>query len=143
MRANVRRVGARVRTLRGKRAAFCLKTGVIGAGRIGRRAGVCASCENATPIQIFHSRGREREQASERERERERESARATPRLVHLEALSGCQEAVVKIISNPTVSKAEAAAKQFFVPKWTADADDVINDPDVEARPCGVARETL
>jgi predicted dehydrogenase len=53
--------------------------------------------------------------------------------LVHLEALSQTQDAECVIISNPTVSKAEAAAKQFFVPEWSADSDDVINHPDVQA----------
>ena len=40
--------------------------------------------------------------------------------LVHLEALSQTQDAECVIISNPTVSKAEAAAKQYFVPEWSA-----------------------
>ena len=53
--------------------------------------------------------------------------------LVHLEALSQTQDAECVIISNPTVSKAEAAAKQYFVPEWSADSDDVINHPDVQA----------
>jgi len=37
------------------------------------------------------------------------------------------------IISNPTVSKAEAAAAQFGVPEFSGDAMEVINHPDVEA----------
>jgi len=53
--------------------------------------------------------------------------------LVHLEALSSTQDAECLIISNPTVSKAEAASKQYYVPEFTADADDVINHKDVEA----------
>jgi len=53
--------------------------------------------------------------------------------VVHLEALSGCEGATPIIISNPTVSKAEAAAKKFYVPEWTSDAMDVINHKDVEA----------
>mmetsp|Transcript_15654 Transcript_15654/g.46701 ORF Transcript_15654/g.46701 Transcript_15654/m.46701 type:complete len:424 (+) Transcript_15654:82-1353(+) len=53
--------------------------------------------------------------------------------LVHLEALSQTQDAECVIISNPTVSKAEAAAKQYYVPEWSGDSDDVINHPDVEA----------
>lgn len=53
--------------------------------------------------------------------------------VVHLEALTSCADANAVIISNPTVSKAEAAAKAFNVPHWTADADEVINHPDVEA----------
>ena len=44
--------------------------------------------------------------------------------LVHLEALSQCQDAKCVIISNPTVSKAEAAAKQYYVPEWSGDSDD-------------------
>jgi len=53
--------------------------------------------------------------------------------LVHLEALASCADARPVIISNPTASKAEAAAKKFNVPNWTGDADEVINHPDVEA----------
>ena len=53
--------------------------------------------------------------------------------LVHLEAIAQCQDAKCLIISNPTVSKAEAAAKQYYVPEFSADADDVINHPDVDA----------
>lgn len=53
--------------------------------------------------------------------------------LVHLEALSSCQNAECVIVSNPTVAKAEAAAKLHNVPAWTADANDVIDHPDVEA----------
>lgn len=37
------------------------------------------------------------------------------------------------IISNPTVAKAEKAAKQYQVPEFTGDAMEVINHPDVEA----------
>ena len=37
------------------------------------------------------------------------------------------------IISNPTVSKAEAAAAKYKLPFSSASADDVINHPDVEA----------
>ena len=44
--------------------------------------------------------------------------------LVHLEALSQCQDAKCVIISNPTVSKAENAAKQYYVPEWSGDSDD-------------------
>ena len=53
--------------------------------------------------------------------------------LTHLEALAECPECKVHIVSNPTVSKAEAAAKQWGVPRFCADAVDVINDPDTEA----------
>lgn len=53
--------------------------------------------------------------------------------LVHLEALAASTNAVPIIISNPTVEKAEAAAKKFNVPEWTGDANEVINHPDVEA----------
>ena len=53
--------------------------------------------------------------------------------VVHLEALSQCATANPIIISNPTVSKAKAAAEKFRLPEHTADAMDVINHPDVEA----------
>lgn len=53
--------------------------------------------------------------------------------LVHLEALASCQDAQCVIVSNPTVSKAEAAAKKYNVNEFTADANDVIDHPEVEA----------
>eukprot|EP00322_Chrysochromulina_rotalis_P010399 CAMPEP_0115858514 /NCGR_PEP_ID=MMETSP0287-20121206/16138_1 /TAXON_ID=412157 /ORGANISM="Chrysochromulina rotalis, Strain UIO044" /LENGTH=441 /DNA_ID=CAMNT_0003312783 /DNA_START=26 /DNA_END=1351 /DNA_ORIENTATION=+ len=53
--------------------------------------------------------------------------------IVHLEALSSCESAKAVIISNPTVSKAEAAAKKYKLDTFTGDADEVINHPDVEA----------
>ncbi|CAM9196965.1 unnamed protein product [Ectocarpus sp. 6 AP-2014] len=53
--------------------------------------------------------------------------------LVHLEALSSCANAKPIIISNPTVSKAEAAASKFNVAEFSSDAKDVINHPDVDA----------
>ena len=53
--------------------------------------------------------------------------------LVHLEALSSCESARAVIISNPTVSKAEAAAAKFKLDHFTADATEVINHPEVEA----------
>jgi len=53
--------------------------------------------------------------------------------LVHLEALSSCESAKAVIISNPTVSKAQAAAEKYKLDTFTADADEVINHPDVEA----------
>ena len=53
--------------------------------------------------------------------------------LVHLEALSKCENAQAVIISNPTVSKAQAAAEKYKLPAFSGDADDVINHPDVEA----------
>jgi threonine dehydrogenase-like Zn-dependent dehydrogenase len=53
--------------------------------------------------------------------------------LVHLEALSSCETANPVIISNPTVKKAQAAAEKYKLPKFTSDAMEVINDPDVEA----------
>jgi predicted dehydrogenase len=36
-------------------------------------------------------------------------------------------------VSNPTISKAEAAAKQYNVARFTSDAMDVITDPEVDA----------
>jgi len=53
--------------------------------------------------------------------------------LVHLEALSSCDSAKAVIISNPTVSKAQAAAEKYRLEGFTGDADEVINHPDVEA----------
>ncbi|CAM9847300.1 unnamed protein product, partial [Sphacelaria rigidula] len=53
--------------------------------------------------------------------------------LVHLEALASCANAKPIIISNPTVSKAEAAAKKFNVPYSSGDAMDVITHPEVDA----------
>merc|ERR1719201_1473846 len=53
--------------------------------------------------------------------------------IVHLEALASCAEAKPIIISNPTVSKAEAAASQYPGMQFSGDAMDVINHPDVEA----------
>ena len=53
--------------------------------------------------------------------------------IVHLEALSKCENAKAVIISNPTVSKAEAAANKFKLDAFTGDAMEVINHPDVEA----------
>ena len=38
-----------------------------------------------------------------------------------------------QIISNPTVSKAEAAASKYKLDAFSGEADDVINHPDVEA----------
>jgi len=53
--------------------------------------------------------------------------------LVHLEALQACPTAKAIIVSNPTVSKAEAASKQYNVAEFTGNDMDVINHPDVEA----------
>jgi myo-inositol 2-dehydrogenase / D-chiro-inositol 1-dehydrogenase len=53
--------------------------------------------------------------------------------IVHLEALASCPDARPIIISNPTVSKAEAAAAKFNVPEFTGNANDVINHPEVDA----------
>mmetsp|Transcript_11114 Transcript_11114/g.26712 ORF Transcript_11114/g.26712 Transcript_11114/m.26712 type:complete len:457 (+) Transcript_11114:136-1506(+) len=53
--------------------------------------------------------------------------------LVHLEAITKAPGVVPVIVSNPTVSKAEAAASQYNIPKFTNDAMDVINDPEVDA----------
>jgi len=52
---------------------------------------------------------------------------------VHLETLSRASGARVVIVSNPTIDKAEEAARMFGVDAWTADAHDVIEHPDVEA----------
>jgi myo-inositol 2-dehydrogenase/D-chiro-inositol 1-dehydrogenase len=53
--------------------------------------------------------------------------------LVHLEAISKAPGVTPIIVSNPTVSKAEKAANQYNIPKFTNDAMDVINDPEVDA----------
>lgn len=53
--------------------------------------------------------------------------------IVHLGAITQAPNVRPVIVSNPTVSKAEAAAAQYGVPKFTADAMDVITDPEVDA----------
>mmetsp|Transcript_45737 Transcript_45737/g.147265 ORF Transcript_45737/g.147265 Transcript_45737/m.147265 type:complete len:329 (-) Transcript_45737:758-1744(-) len=53
--------------------------------------------------------------------------------LVHLEALSSCPDARPVIISNPTLSKAKAAAETYPGMAWTSDDTEVINHPDVDA----------
>jgi len=53
--------------------------------------------------------------------------------LVHLEAITKAPGVIPVIVSNPTVSKAEAAAEQYNIPRFTNDAMDVINDPEVDA----------
>lgn len=50
--------------------------------------------------------------------------------LVHLEAITKAPGVTAVMVSNPTVSKAEAAAKQYNVPRFTNDAMEVITDPD-------------
>ena len=53
--------------------------------------------------------------------------------LVHLEALARCSNANPIIISNPTLSKAEAAVAPYPGMAFTSDDKEVINHPDVEA----------
>ena len=53
--------------------------------------------------------------------------------IVHLEAIGAVNNAKPIIISNPTISKAEAAASKYPGMEFTGDAMDVINHPDVEA----------
>jgi threonine dehydrogenase-like Zn-dependent dehydrogenase len=53
--------------------------------------------------------------------------------LVHLEALSSCPAARPVIISNPTISKAQAAAATYPGMAWTDSDMDVIQHPDVDA----------
>mmetsp|Transcript_13789 Transcript_13789/g.19722 ORF Transcript_13789/g.19722 Transcript_13789/m.19722 type:complete len:431 (+) Transcript_13789:69-1361(+) len=53
--------------------------------------------------------------------------------LVHLGAINKAPNVRPVIVSNPTVSKAEKAAAEFGVPRFTSDAMDVITDPDVDA----------
>merc|ERR1719498_2274215 len=50
--------------------------------------------------------------------------------IVHLEALASCENANPVIISNPTISKAQAAAEKYKLPAFTGDAMEVINNPD-------------
>lgn len=53
--------------------------------------------------------------------------------IVHLGAITKSPNVEAVIVSNPTVSKAEAAASQYGVPRFTSDAMDVITDPEVDA----------
>jgi len=53
--------------------------------------------------------------------------------IVHLGAITKAPNVRAVIVSNPTVSKAEDAAKTFGVPRFTSDAMEVINDPEVDA----------
>lgn len=53
--------------------------------------------------------------------------------VVHLGACSKVPGVKVMVVSNPTVSKAEKAAKEFNVPKFTSSAEEVITDPTIDA----------
>jgi len=53
--------------------------------------------------------------------------------VVHLGAITKAPNVRPIIVSNPTISKAEAAAAQYGVPRFTSDAMDVITDPEVDA----------
>jgi len=53
--------------------------------------------------------------------------------IVHLGAITKAPNVRAVIVSNPTVSKAEDAAKTFGVPRFTSDAMEVITDPEVDA----------
>jgi len=53
--------------------------------------------------------------------------------LVHLEAITKAPGCTPVIVSNPTISKAEKAAEQFNVARFTSDAMEVITDPNVDA----------
>jgi len=53
--------------------------------------------------------------------------------LVHLGAITKAPGVKVVNISNPTVSKAEAAALKYNVARFSSDAIDVITDPEVDA----------
>lgn len=53
--------------------------------------------------------------------------------IVHLGAITKAPNVTPVIVSNPTVSKAEQAAKQFGVARFTSEAMDVITDPEVDA----------
>jgi len=53
--------------------------------------------------------------------------------IVHLGAITKAPNVRPVIVSNPTVSKAEKAAADFGVPRFTGDAMEVITDPEVDA----------
>ncbi|KAL7577022.1 hypothetical protein ACA910_006768 [Epithemia clementina (nom. ined.)] len=53
--------------------------------------------------------------------------------MVHLEAIAMAPGVTPVIVSNHTISKAEEAAKQYNIPKFTSDPMDVISDPEVDA----------
>mmetsp|Transcript_32605 Transcript_32605/g.71535 ORF Transcript_32605/g.71535 Transcript_32605/m.71535 type:complete len:441 (-) Transcript_32605:197-1519(-) len=53
--------------------------------------------------------------------------------IVHLGAITKAPNVRPVIVSNPTVSKAEKAAADYGVPRFTGDAMDVITDPEVDA----------
>ena len=53
--------------------------------------------------------------------------------IVHLGAINKAPGVVPIVVSNPTISKADDAAKKFGVPKFTSDAMEVITDPEVDA----------
>jgi len=53
--------------------------------------------------------------------------------VVHLGAITKAPNVTPVIVSNPTISKAENAAKTYGVPRFTGDAMDVITDPEVDA----------
>ncbi|KAL3787542.1 hypothetical protein HJC23_013751 [Cyclotella cryptica] len=53
--------------------------------------------------------------------------------IVHLGAINKAPGVIPVVVSNPTISKAEEAAVRFGVPRFTADAMEVITDPEVEA----------
>eukprot|EP00584_Thalassiosira_punctigera_P024655 CAMPEP_0172550634 /NCGR_PEP_ID=MMETSP1067-20121228/31005_1 /TAXON_ID=265564 ORGANISM="Thalassiosira punctigera, Strain Tpunct2005C2" /NCGR_SAMPLE_ID=MMETSP1067 /ASSEMBLY_ACC=CAM_ASM_000444 /LENGTH=112 /DNA_ID=CAMNT_0013338261 /DNA_START=117 /DNA_END=452 /DNA_ORIENTATION=+ len=50
--------------------------------------------------------------------------------IVHLGAINKAPGVVPIVVSNPTISKAEDAAKTFGVSKFTSDAMEVIEDPE-------------
>lgn len=53
--------------------------------------------------------------------------------LVHLGAITKAPNVTPVIVSNPTVAKAEKAAADYGVPRFTGEAMDVITDPEVDA----------
>lgn len=53
--------------------------------------------------------------------------------IVHLGAITKAPNVRPVIVSNPTVSKAEKASKDYGVPRFTGDAMEVITDPEVDA----------
>lgn len=53
--------------------------------------------------------------------------------VVHLGAITKAPNVTPVIVSNPTISKAEKAAADFGVARFSADAMDVITDPEVDA----------
>jgi myo-inositol 2-dehydrogenase/D-chiro-inositol 1-dehydrogenase len=53
--------------------------------------------------------------------------------ILHLQTITTAPGVIPVIVSNPTLSKAQATASQYNVPRFFNDALDVINDPKADA----------